>query len=224
MRYASSALSTCSARASIDECTATVRIASRRQVRITRQAISPRLAIRIFLNMKAEGCLNGLGRSRAALAMRARRPAGPCLERAEERRGLRVAEVGGDLRDAVARLLEARERGLAPHRILDGAIARSFVVQAPMQRSRRKAELTGGVAEGRPRREVPGEELAHGAHHLPIAPVEHRDLARRAFEEYRDLGLVAAHPQVEERRSHRPPQPARAEGQRLRVVERVVAP
>src|SRR5512138_688068 len=33
------------------ECTATVRMESRRQVRITRQAISPRLAMRTFANM-----------------------------------------------------------------------------------------------------------------------------------------------------------------------------
>src|SRR4051812_31422541 len=53
MRYASSACSTCSACASMDEWTATVRIASRRQEWMTRQAISPRLAIRILLNMRA---------------------------------------------------------------------------------------------------------------------------------------------------------------------------
>src|SRR4051812_36201478 len=51
MRYASSACSTCNACASIDEWTATVRMESRRQVRITRQAISPRLAMRTFENM-----------------------------------------------------------------------------------------------------------------------------------------------------------------------------
>src|SRR4051812_41010471 len=39
----------------MDECTATVRIAMRRQVRITRQAISPRFAMRILANMKTEG-------------------------------------------------------------------------------------------------------------------------------------------------------------------------
>src|SRR5687768_5162185 len=53
MAYASSACSTCSAWASMEECTATVRTASRRQVRITRQAISPRLAIRTLENMAA---------------------------------------------------------------------------------------------------------------------------------------------------------------------------
>src|SRR3954466_7569826 len=51
MRYASSAISTCSAWASILEWTATVRMARRRHVRMTRQAISPRFAIRILENM-----------------------------------------------------------------------------------------------------------------------------------------------------------------------------
>ena len=48
---ASSAISTCSASRSASEKTATVLIPMRRAVLMTRQAISPRLAIRIFLNI-----------------------------------------------------------------------------------------------------------------------------------------------------------------------------
>src|SRR5579863_10312566 len=53
MRTASSASRTWSASASASEKTATVLMPMRRAVRITRQAISPRLAMRIFLNMRA---------------------------------------------------------------------------------------------------------------------------------------------------------------------------
>src|SRR5262249_37942972 len=48
---ASSASRTCRASASASESTATVAIPMRRAVRITRQAISPRLAIRILRNI-----------------------------------------------------------------------------------------------------------------------------------------------------------------------------
>src|SRR5690606_17254750 len=51
MWTASSASRTCSARASASEWTATVAIPSRLAVRMIRQAISPRLAIRILLNI-----------------------------------------------------------------------------------------------------------------------------------------------------------------------------
>src|SRR3954453_11965468 len=51
MRTASSAISTCSASRSASEKTATVLIPMRRAVLMMRQAISPRLAIRIFWNM-----------------------------------------------------------------------------------------------------------------------------------------------------------------------------
>src|SRR6185437_7095521 len=52
MKYASSAWRTCSEARSTSEYTATEGMPSSRQARITRTAISPRLAIRIFLNMK----------------------------------------------------------------------------------------------------------------------------------------------------------------------------
>src|SRR5215475_14181208 len=51
MHTASSAKRTWSAVASAVECTATVRTPSSRQARMTRRAISPRLAMRIFLNI-----------------------------------------------------------------------------------------------------------------------------------------------------------------------------
>src|SRR4249920_3762787 len=51
MRTASSAIATCGACASASEWTATVAIPIRRAVRITRQAISPRLAIRSLANI-----------------------------------------------------------------------------------------------------------------------------------------------------------------------------
>src|SRR5687768_15028227 len=53
MHTASSAKRTWSALASAVECTATVAIPSSRQARMTRRAISPRLAIRTFLNTGA---------------------------------------------------------------------------------------------------------------------------------------------------------------------------
>src|SRR3954465_10077138 len=51
MQMSSSAKRTCSACSSASEYTATVLIPSSRQAWMTRSAISPRLAIRIFLNM-----------------------------------------------------------------------------------------------------------------------------------------------------------------------------
>src|SRR3954463_13722056 len=53
MQTDSSAKRTCSASASAVECTATVAMPSSRHARMTRSAISPRLAIRIFLNTAA---------------------------------------------------------------------------------------------------------------------------------------------------------------------------
>src|SRR5689334_21783514 len=50
MHTASSAKRTWSARVSASECTATVAMPSSRHARITRSAISPRFAIKIFLN------------------------------------------------------------------------------------------------------------------------------------------------------------------------------
>src|SRR5687767_4357301 len=60
MHTDSSAKRTCSAFASTVECTATVAMPSSRQARITRRAISPRLAIRTFLNTAGPGALRGL--------------------------------------------------------------------------------------------------------------------------------------------------------------------
>src|SRR5688572_8695191 len=53
MQTLSSASRTCMASASAVECTATVAIPSSLQARSTRNAISPRLAIRILSNMRA---------------------------------------------------------------------------------------------------------------------------------------------------------------------------
>src|SRR5574341_1658901 len=53
MQMASSAKRTWSDSASAVECTATVEMPSSRHARITRRAISPRLAMRTFLNMEA---------------------------------------------------------------------------------------------------------------------------------------------------------------------------
>src|SRR5215831_7761195 len=55
MQTASSAKRTCNASRSASECTATVLMPSSRQAQMTRQAISPRLAIRIFLNIRRQG-------------------------------------------------------------------------------------------------------------------------------------------------------------------------
>ena len=51
MQIASSASRTCKAPASASEYIATLAIPKRRAVRMTRQAISPLLAMRIFLNI-----------------------------------------------------------------------------------------------------------------------------------------------------------------------------
>src|SRR2546422_9782004 len=64
-RCASSQAATCIASASASEYTATVAIAMRRAVRATRQAISPRLAIRILSNIARFLRLGHVGRSRA---------------------------------------------------------------------------------------------------------------------------------------------------------------
>src|SRR6266478_915797 len=53
MQTFSSAKRTCSASASAVECTATERNPISRQARITRRAISPRLAMRTFLNRRS---------------------------------------------------------------------------------------------------------------------------------------------------------------------------
>src|SRR5436309_2257792 len=55
MQMSSSANLTCSESASAVEYTATVWMPSSRQAQMMRRAISPRLAIRIFLNMEWEG-------------------------------------------------------------------------------------------------------------------------------------------------------------------------
>src|SRR5687767_2074643 len=52
MQTSSSAKRTCSDSRSASECTATVRTPSSWQARMTRRAISPRLAIRTFLNKR----------------------------------------------------------------------------------------------------------------------------------------------------------------------------
>ena len=57
MHTASSASRTYFASRSASEYTITARISSSRQARWMRSAISPRLAIRIFLNMEREACL-----------------------------------------------------------------------------------------------------------------------------------------------------------------------
>src|SRR5205814_3626422 len=75
-RYASSQSVTCKAPTSASEYTATVRTPIRRAVRATRQAISPRLAIRILSNIA--GMLRSARRrvrvTEPALDPRGRRP------------------------------------------------------------------------------------------------------------------------------------------------------
>jgi hypothetical protein len=60
MHTLSSASRTCIASVSAVECTATVAIPNSRQARCTRNAISPRLAISIFLNMAPTIVMVGL--------------------------------------------------------------------------------------------------------------------------------------------------------------------
>src|SRR5258705_9515379 len=75
MRSASSARLTWRALRSASEYTATVRIPSRRAVRITRHAISPRLAIRILPNIREKCSRSALrGPGRLALLKEGRGP------------------------------------------------------------------------------------------------------------------------------------------------------
>src|ERR1700722_14025624 len=62
MQTASSAKRTCSARASTSECTATVLTPSSRHARRIRSAISPRFAIRTFLNILASDAARPVSR------------------------------------------------------------------------------------------------------------------------------------------------------------------
>src|SRR4029079_4232267 len=73
--------------------------------------------------------------SARAAAVDRRRDAGPSLEGPEENRGLRGAELGGDLGDAGVALLEPREGDFAANAFLELAKARAFLVQAPVQRA-----------------------------------------------------------------------------------------
>src|SRR5438552_6601327 len=129
MRYASSASSTCSARASIDEWIATVRIASRRHVRITRQAISPRLAMRIFENKDRVRCRSERSRFRAGGVHRPELPVadvdGGGSE--EDRASRRDRRIGGvlirgrrRLRDEARQLYEPRVGGRAALKLESG--------------------------------------------------------------------------------------------------------
>src|SRR5688572_6322579 len=117
-------------------------MARRRHVRMTRHAISPRLAIRTLSNIAA--ILTGRAN---APAIGRRRFAGPLLECAEERGGRGRAERGGDRGDAALGPREPRKREPPPQRILDDAERRSLLVQPPMQRARRKVEATGDGLE-----------------------------------------------------------------------------
>src|SRR5262249_32076221 len=154
--------------------------------------------------------------------MCARSGAGPCMERTEEGRRLRVAEIGRDVRDALPRLFQAREGELAPQPRLDLAEARAFLAQAPMQRTRREVQAAGdGVEVGRIR-ERGSEPIAYRARHLPVAAIEHRDLSGRAFEERIDVAGIAADRKVEQVRVERGHEGFGSEYGALRVDERVV--
>src|SRR5512140_1408371 len=129
--------------------------------------------------------------------MRARSLAGPSLERAEESRWLGVAELGRDVGDALARFLELHERDLAAHGRLHRAKARAFLAQPSMQRARREAERARHGVERRRGGARAGEDLAHGARDLAIAPIEARDVAGRALEERLQVARFASRRRIE---------------------------
>src|ERR1700687_4409953 len=114
--------------------------------------------------------------------MRARRLPRPSVEGEKKGRRRGVAQLRSDARHTEARLFQAGERKLAPQGVLDGAKARAFFVQTPVQGTRRDAKLARELFEAGSRRERLGKELAHRSHHLAIAPVKERDLSRCTFE------------------------------------------
>src|SRR5919106_340518 len=117
---------TCSASASASEWTATVPIPSRRQVRMIRQAISPRLAIRIFLNIGERISPRFGGPIYERLGNRTTRRT-PCLVQALERDDRRLDGADGHGRgDRLAHaLLGERVQGL---HVVPG-IARAGTIQ-----------------------------------------------------------------------------------------------
>src|SRR5690606_14108025 len=96
MHTAWSAMRTCRAPASASEYTATVSIPRRRQVRMTRQAISPRLAIRRRLNNGLAGMAGPGGNRGAGHAVETRsvRGAGPGDGRAGARCSFLASDPG----------------------------------------------------------------------------------------------------------------------------------
>src|SRR3954462_11688525 len=97
MHTSSSAKRTCSDSRSASEYTATVWMPSSRQARMTRSAISPRLAIRTFLNMSAVLLL--LERAPALIAR-----AGHPLDAERELRRARGVEERAFVRDGALRV------------------------------------------------------------------------------------------------------------------------
>src|SRR3954469_25869695 len=95
MCTASSQACTCFACASASEYTATVRMPSRRAVAATRQAISPRLAIRILVNIVVSGVVSGCRRP-------GRRPAEAALRQPGVDVRAPVGDVGAQAAVAVA--------------------------------------------------------------------------------------------------------------------------
>src|SRR6266851_5349677 len=113
MRYASSASSTCNACASIEEWTATVRTAMRRHVRITRQAISPRLAMRILENSSVRSRFHPCRVQRPELAVADVHGAPAEEDRARGRGGRIARKAGGrwSMRDEARELDQPGVRG-----------------------------------------------------------------------------------------------------------------
>src|SRR3954463_6762641 len=140
MCRASSAISTCSALRSASEYTATVRMPMRFAVRITRQAISPRLAIRILRNTLA---LPG----RLALL---------------EERGDAFASVGGgaDLGDAprrvgLQRIVDRPARDVA-HEVLDAGMRGGAAREQMVEQLADERVEPGGRRERRKETDVQG--------------------------------------------------------------------
>src|SRR5574337_2103756 len=67
------------------------------------------------------------------LAIGAWRDPGPCLEGPDEGGGLGVAQLFRDLRDGLACLLEPGQGQVSTQGVLDGAEARTFLGEAPVQ-------------------------------------------------------------------------------------------
>ena len=91
-----------------------------------------------------------------------------------------------------------------------------------MQGARRQVQAVRHFLEREVRRQGGAQQVAHAEHHLAVAPVQHRDLARRAVEEAGERGLIATQGQLEQVGLQAGHQPRRVETRVLGIDQGVV--